>query len=447
MAFYQRIMIASWGIFLLTMAIALSAAHFAPRTDESPSTQRLVTRLVQQVARDLSAGLAQDPSSAVEQLLTRQSLGLSPILDIYVIDPQGQDVLARPLPRRVAEVYKGERAHSSPGLHVNTEGLAGYTVIGDDQLFPLAQVLVRPGGRYFILGVALVVSALISVLLARFIVLPVRRIREAGRRVADGDLSVRVAHTVGNRSDDIASLARDFDRMTEQVEGSLLDQQRLMRDVSHELRSPLARLLALISIARQRAAVDDSASATQLDRMEHELNRVDELISSILVFAKLDSAQQLHKQPVDLVDLLENVVDDASLEAHAQGKEVQLLTSPDQLVMPLDSEIASAFENVVRNAVRHTPPGSPVEVAIARSADGVCVTVDDQGTGVPADVLPQLFAPFFRVEEGRRTRSGSGGLGLAIAERSVRLHGGDIVAGNRPEGGLRVTITLPLSES
>ncbi|MEO0422258.1 MAG: ATP-binding protein [Pseudomonadota bacterium] len=443
MAFYQRILVASWGIFLLTMAISLSAVHFAPGSDES-ADKRIVARLVQQVARDLSAGLAEDPDNAVEALLTRQNLSLAPLLEIYVIDPAGDDVLARALPRRIAEVYTGKRQHSSPMLHVDSPDLRGYTIIGDDQFFPLAQVLVRPGGRTFMLAVGLAVSALISILLARFIVLPVRRIREAGRRVADGDLSVRVAHTVGNRSDDIASLARDFDRMTEQVEGLLQDQQRLMRDVSHELRSPLARLLALISIARQRAAADDApASTEQLDRMERELDRVDELISSILAFAQLDHADALHRQPIDLVDLLENVVDDASLEAHAEGKEVQLLAGSEPLVMPLDGAIASAFENVVRNAVRHTAPDSRVEVSIARTDAGVTVTVDDQGPGVPPEAITQLFAPFFRVEEGRGTRSGSGGLGLAIAERCMRLHGGAIAAVNRPEGGLRVTMSLP----
>ncbi len=440
MAFYQRILLATWGVFLLTAAIVLITAQFLPEGDLYRKEQHLAASLVQQVAEDLRGSLARDPATAVEQLLTRQTLDLSPILVIYVVDDQGRDILDRSVPRRVGAIARGEREHPTQGMRVATSDLGGYAVVGDNLLFPLARVLARPGGRTFMMSVALAVSALISILLARFIVLPVRRIREAGQRVADGDLSVRVAHTVGNRSDDIASLARDFDRMTERVENLLKEQQRLMRDVSHELRSPLARLLALISIARQRV---EPAQAQQFDRMERELGRVDELIGSILSFAQLDGSQQLHRQPVDLVDLLENVVADASLEGQAGEKELRL-QAPDQLVLPLDTGvIVRAFENVIRNAVRHSPAGAPVDVTVSHSGDQVRVVVEDRGEGVPAEALQQLFAPFFRVEEGRGTQAGSGGLGLAIAERSVRLHGGTIAAANRASGGLQVTIVLP----
>jgi two-component system sensor histidine kinase CpxA len=305
---------------------------------------------------------------------------------------------------------------------------------------PMFRVLVQPGARLLMITFAVLVSAAVSVVLARFVVLPVRRLREAGQQVAEGDLTARVAPTVGSRKDDIAELARDFDAMTERVQALLESQQRLMRDVSHELRSPLARLQALLSIARQKL---DGAEGVPLDRMERELERLDDLIGEILSYALLEAKGGIDRRRTDLIDLVQNIVDDADVEGQQTGKHIRL-RGPATCMVDVDTGlIQRAVENVVRNALKHTAAQTTVEVTIAERPASVEIVVRDRGPGVPEVALEKLFDSFYRVEDARGTRSGSGGIGLAIAERSVRLHGGTIRAANCPDGGLRIEMTLP----
>jgi two-component system sensor histidine kinase CpxA len=272
------------------------------------------------------------------------------------------------------------------------------------------------------------------------VVLPVRRLRKAGQKVAEGDLKQRVAPTVGSRTDDIAELARDFDVMTERVQDLLESRQRLMRDVSHELRSPLARLQALLSIARQKL---DGSEDLPLDRIERELERLDELIGEILSYARLEAKEEINRRPTDLVDLVQNIVDDAGVEGQESGKQIRLV-GPATCMLKVDAGLVQgAVENVVRNALKHTDADTTVEVTINERPAFVDITIRDRGPGVPEDALDKLFEPFYRIEEARGTRSGSGGIGLAIAKRSVRLHGGTIRAANRRDGGLRIEMILP----
>jgi signal transduction histidine kinase len=290
------------------------------------------------------------------------------------------------------------------------------------------------------IGITFLLSAAGSVVLARFVIRPVRRLRDAGQRVAEGDLTARVAPTVGSRKDAIAELARDFDVMTERVQALLESQQRLMRDVSHELRSPLARLQALLSIARQKL---DGIEGLPLDRMERELERLDELISEIVFYARLEAKTEIDRRRTDLVDLLQNIVDDADVEGQESGKQIRL-HGPAACMMDVDAGlIQRAVENIVRNALKHTAPQTIVEVTIAERQASVEIVVRDRGPGVPEVALDKLFDSFYRVEDGRGTHSGSGGIGLAIAQRSVQLHGGTIRAANCSDGGLRIEMTLP----
>jgi two-component system sensor histidine kinase CpxA len=235
-------------------------------------------------------------------------------------------------------------------------------------------------------------------------------------------------------------LARDFDVMTERVDALMQSQQRLMRDVSHELRSPLARLQALLSIARQKA---DAEHAEQIDRMESELERLDELIGQILVFSRLEIQDAIVRRPTDIVDLARNIVDDASIEAQVAEKHIQM-NGPERCVIDLDSGLVqSALENVLRNALRYTPPGMSVDVSILEEAHDIRVVVDDHGPGIPEDALESVFEPFFRVADSEYSHSSGGGIGLAIAKRGIELHQGSITANNREDGGLRVEMVLP----
>lgn len=404
----------------------------------------MLEQIVGLVARDFKTRLEEEPSFTPESFARRQVLDFAPSMDIYVIGPDGHDVLGRTVPDVVTRAITdgtNPDGRAARQVYLQKNGLNGHTIAGLASYFPLSQVLSKPGARALMITVLIVISAAVSFLLARFIVLPVRRLQSAGQKVAAGDLSVRLAPTVGSRTDDIARLTRDFDVMTERVDALLKSQQRLMRDVSHELRSPLARLQALFSIVRQGA---ESTDLPHLDRMENELERLDELIGEILVYARLEARQSVSRHPTDIVDLVQNIVDDASLEGQASDKHIEL-TAPDRVVTNVDSGLVhSAVENVIRNAIRYSPEGKPVEVEITEQTDRVVITVDDYGPGVPDDALDQIFEPFFRVDQSRSTHSGSGGIGLSIAERSIRLHGGTIVARHREGSGLQIEIELPV---
>lgn len=447
MTFFWRIFLSLWVIVLATMALTLWAGNWLPGSDDQREGGRVAEQIVALIARDLRRQLAADPSSSVAALFAEESLDYAPILQVYVLDPGGNDVLERALPEAVAELARADsgslraaQMQALPRLHVSNEGLGGYSVVGYGSFRPIGEILMRPGGRSLLAVFALAISAAVSLMLARFIVLPVHRLQLAEQRVAAGDLSVRVAHTVGSRTDDIARLARDFDVMTERVDALLQSQQRLMRDVSHELRSPLARLHALLSIARQKAG---SVGTGQIDRMEAELERLDDLIGEILAYTRLEAQESVERHPTDLVDLIQNIVDDAGLEAQAGGKDIRV-EAPARCLIDVDSGmIHRAAENVIRNALHYTADGTSVDVCISEGVRTVRIVVDDHGPGVPEESIQEIFEPFYRAGDSRGTQSGSGGIGLAIAQRSVLLHGGTIAARNLERGGLRVEIVLP----
>lgn len=286
-----------------------------------------------------------------------------------------------------------------------------------------------------------VATALVSFLLARLLTRPIRTLRAATRRIAAGDTSVRIGAVAG-AGEEIAALAADFDRMTERIEDLLASRERLLRDVSHELRSPLARLQVALGIARQRAPDE---LVPLLDRMERETERLGELIGLVLSMARLEQARDL-AAPTDvrLDELVEALASDASFEAEAHARAVAIRRK-DTVSVRGDAELLrQAAENVVRNAVRFAPEGTDVEIELEQVAPrSVELRVRDHGPGVPESALAEIFRPFTRVESARDRASGGAGLGLAIAERAVRLHGGTVSAANAVGGGLLVTIRLP----
>jgi two-component system sensor histidine kinase CpxA len=289
-------------------------------------------------------------------------------------------------------------------------------------------------------ALALVVGAL-SFLLARYLSKPVGAVRQAAQRLSDGDLSARVGGRVARRRDEIGELARDFDAMAGRLEQLLGSQRRLLRDVSHELRSPLARLRVALELARQRAG---ASAGDQLDRMELEAGRIDELIGQLLLLERL-AAGEAGGDPVvfDLADLLGEVVDDAAFEAEAAGSEVALEPGGDVPMRGHPSLVRSALDNVLRNAIRYAPRGTAVDVRLEAGTGAATVRVRDRGPGVPELQLDSLFEPFSRVADARERGSGGAGLGLAITRRAVELHGGSVEARNHPDGGLEVSIRLP----
>lgn len=293
--------------------------------------------------------------------------------------------------------------------------------------------------RYLRYAAVLLAALLLCYALARYLSSPIGKLRKATQKLADGDLKTRVADEIGNRRDELAALAKDFDIMAERIESLVTSQQRLSRDVSHELRSPLARMNVALEIAKQKSNGDNSPV---LERIETESNRLNEMISRLLTLSKLETgSKDFDRQPIDLKKLVESVVSDADFEANAKGKSVVISKSDECRIFGSESLIGSAVENVLRNAVRYTREGTSVEVSLAKSNGKAVVTVHDHGGGVPEDELKNLFRPFYRVGEARERSTGGIGLGLAIAEQAIKAHRGTITAKNLGDG-LAVEILL-----
>lgn len=302
--------------------------------------------------------------------------------------------------------------------------------------------LLDPYGLILRLGAALGVVLAVSWLLARSLAAPIRELRRATRRLASGDLGARVSDALGKRADETAELGRDFDRMAARIEELLEAQRRLLRDISHELRSPLARLGVALELARRKAG---SEAAADLDRIGREAERLNELIGQLLTLTRLEGAGELSaREEADVVRLVQEVARDADFEARAHGRTVELEAWEPVRLVGNPELLRRAVENVVRNAVRFTAEGTAVTLRLGAAAGGGArIEVCDRGPGLPEAALADVFRPFYRVADARDRGSGGVGLGLAIAERAVRLHGGSIRAQNRREGGLRVTIELP----
>jgi signal transduction histidine kinase len=294
------------------------------------------------------------------------------------------------------------------------------------------------------LGIALSILAagVISYLLALYLTSPVKKLKSVVQSFAQGNLEARVAPQLGSRHDELADLGREFDHMAERIEALISSQKRLLADISHELRSPLARLTVALALARKNTTTKGEAA---LDRIEMESERVNALVGQLLALTRLESgAESVPPETVALEELVEEVTDDANYEAKPLHKEVRVLQLSPSRVRGSSELLRSGIENVIRNAIRYTAEGTAVEVSLTTRLDSAVVTVRDHGPGVPDSELQHIFEPFYRVGEARERSSGGVGLGLSIADRTIKLHGGTIRAENVNDG-LLITISIPLS--
>jgi len=292
-------------------------------------------------------------------------------------------------------------------------------------------------------GVGFLVSGFICYLLTRYLTTPILRLRQASQQLAAGDLSTRAAAAIEGRHDELGDLVRDFNAMASHIEKLVSWQRQLISDVSHELRSPLARLNVALDLGRERKG-DDPA----FDHMEQDLGLLDEMIGRLLTLAKLDTpAAAVPMRSLDLTELVSQIVRNADFESRERDGRVTLAAHEQYSVRGNTELLGSAIENVVRNAVRYTGFGTAVEVVLdwekSSSASLVRLTIRDYGSGVSESELVSIFQPFYRAAEARDRQSGGAGLGLAIADRVIRIHGGTICARNAEPRGLRVEILLP----
>jgi two-component system sensor histidine kinase CpxA len=285
-------------------------------------------------------------------------------------------------------------------------------------------------------SVLILTAGLVCYGLARYFSSPLVKMREATKKLADGDLTVRVANKIGRRRDELAYLACDFDNMAERIENLVSSQKRLTRDISHELRSPLARLDVALELARHKT---NKETEPILERIQLESKRLNELISQILLLAKLESGEEnIEKIKLNLTNLINEIVSDANFEAKAKGKSVEFSATKDPCyIYGNDRLTRSAIENVVRNGVKYAE--KQVKVSLTNGCD-VTINVHDDGKGLAEQDLEKIFQPFFRVGEARERSTGGTGLGLAITKQAVQLQKGVIFAENAKDGGLNVQI-------
>ncbi len=380
--------------------------------------------------------------------------------EVFVVDRNGNEITGRKIPdsaiqelaESTARAQEEQMSEHGRGMrhgrmHMSIPGVAMTRVqgLGMVQVFavrtdvpkrPLIATLWRTPWWVF-LGLMFVVTSLVSWLLASRYSKPVRKLNWAMERAAAGDFSTRIAKDVGNDYDEIGALARHYDDMAERINGLLARQKRLFHDVSHELRSPLARIDVAIALAQK----SPERSREVLERIEREVETLDHLVDELLTYARLDDNAPMEFEPTDIVGLLETVVDDADFEGSAKGVHVTL-TAPDKAVVNTHIEsLLRAVENLIRNALRFSQEGQTVAVTVTAQDKKLLITVTDSGPGMKPEELKQLFDPFVR---GKDQATGNGfGLGLAIAKRAVERHGGTLTAVNMEPHGLQMRIELP----
>jgi two-component system sensor histidine kinase CpxA len=304
---------------------------------------------------------------------------------------------------------------------------------------PPATLFADRGTIFLRFGVAIFVPGIICFLLARYLTRPILKLREASQQLASGDLSTRAAAGLERRHDELGALVHDFNTMADRVEHLISTQRQLMYDVSHEIRSPLSRLNVALDIARERHG-DQPA----FEYMQRDIHRLNEMMERLLTVARLDtSSAPVAMAPVNLTHLTSEIVRDADFEARDRDRLVRMTAAGDYFVRGNPELLRSAIENVIRNAALYTAPATPVEVELHSTGTGVLVSIRDHGPGVPDSELTNIFRPFYRIADARDRQSGGAGLGLAIADRIIRLHEGMVQAANRTTGGLEVDISLP----
>jgi len=445
-----RIFIAFWTIILFTIVAAAVIGHsYAERTRIA-----LQNFEVGDAVLGASAALQEDGREGLTEWLRNLPDPAAKLF--YVVDDKGRDLLGRRLPqiirmslRRFGD--KNSRPPRGRRDQPNLRPARPFTqLIGPDDreytVFVVPPHTVRvewlvDRGLGGLIVLALVVSAAVSYILAQTLSRPVRQLRTSANAIAEGKLDTRVAEDIGARRDELGLLAADFDRMADGLQRAWQKQTELTRNVSHELRSPLARLRVALELARRKTGDLD-----ELDKIDAETERLDELIGRILEYSRLGADVRESVSSIELGELLRSVVDDVRYEYGDLGSAVSMESDSAVTctISGYQGALRSCFENVLRNAAQHG--GGNVNVQLEKEGSLAVIVVEDQGGGVPEQELARIFEPFYRSSATSEAARRSGGLGLAIASRAAALNGGTISASNGA-GGLRVEIRLPNTQA
>src|SRR3984885_7290954 len=414
---------------LIASVIATQSQFKAMRAEEFDRTvMPLVAARAADILDDHGMGALADFLNSLQNTLHWQA---------YLFDDEGKEILSQPSPPEVDAIAQSAlqtnetgfvTSHGTRFAATRTTGSTGthYVLVIGTPIESVAEVLIAPIQTQFIRAAAVFfIAGLVCFWLTRYITAPILHLRAATHRLATGHLSTRVGEAAGNRHDELAELSRDFDHMAEQIESLISSQRRLLADISHELRSPLARLTVALGLARLHA---NSESASALDRIEV-------------------GSESVEGELVALDQVVLDVAADADFEAQGRSRRVRVTQVDGCTVLGNRQLLRGAIENVIRNAVNYTDEGTEVQITLKKShanGNGIAViSVRDHGRGVPEESLRDIFLPFYRVGDARDRFSGGSGLGLSFTERAVRLQGGKVKAENCPDGGLLVELRLP----
>src|SRR6185312_10834496 len=449
---FLKIFLWCWlGMILANVALFLSVAATRPERNARPWRDLSLVGSTAQTAVDT---YDREGSAALTEYL--KQFEQSNNIDSVLVNEQGVELSEHALPQGWQDLAKKVANTGITQFNVSPTGLlvaqqvvspSGHKYVYVSRI-PRAQPSISLGTQALRLLAVLLTGGLLYYGLARYLTTPIRQLRETTHEFANGNLGARVSPKLIKRRDEIAHLGQDFNSMAERLQSMVAAQHRLLGDISHELRSPLARMSVALELARKRAAPEAKSA---LDRIEHEAETLNEMIGHLLRLTRLESGTDgFQMSEVDLAQLVREVADDADFEARSRNRSVHVTALEECSTKGTEELLRSAVENVVRNAVRYTSEGTEVEVSL-RVRNGnenrAVISVRDHGQGVPEDAMEKIFHPFYRTEDARDRESGGSGLGLAITSRAVRLHGGTVRAANAVNGGLEITINLPTNGS
>jgi two-component system sensor histidine kinase CpxA len=453
---FVRIFLSYWVAQALFLVLAILVTLAIRPSGEISGVQAQQGRFLSEAVQAYQAGGEEGARKYLRNVRDSQHVRL------YVFDEQERELLGRQPPEWIMRVERGQvrTADTFWGRLKPVQFLRDSMTASDGHRYTL--VIELPPEQRTLFGthgvpglgilIAIISSGLVCYILARYLTSPIVQLRAATQKLASGNLAARAGLPGSRRHDEMAELMRDFDRMAERLENLVTAQSRLLTDISHELRSPLARLNVALELARQRSGPEANSA---LERIDREANRLNELIQRLLTIARLEAGDEsIEKVPVHLEQIVHDIAKDAAFEAQSRHCQVEATVVDDCVVLGSPSLLHSAIENVVRNAIRYTQEGTSVQVRLEQGVGmendnlqgpEAVVRVTDSGPGVPDHALDKLFRPFYRIDDARGRQTGGVGLGLAITDRAVRLHGGTIRIANRPQGGLVVEIRLPLA--
>ena len=446
-----------WKIFtsfwLTTILIIFSTAWVTRYITQKASQPAHEHAFMDSYANAAVATFESGKKDALIQWLNQ--IGLSRHMSLFLLSSTGKIIGTEKPPTNVLKasnyLIHNQLPHS--GIFKSGTLILSHEIISTSGVFyrlaavsekPLSFFVEIPWASLMLrLFLATLFSGLICYFLSLYLTKPLRTLGMAAKSIATGKLNTRVGHFRGHNKDEIAKLSHEFNRMAEQLEQLMQSKERLLQDISHELRSPLARLNIAIELGRNKTS---HLADAEFSRMETECNRLNELIGEILEFARLDaSTTKLHLNTTNMTELIQQIVQDGNYEFNTHPSRIISETIEFCELQADQRLIHRGLENIVRNALHYSPIDQQVIVNMYSDNQKNLIYIDikDRGPGVPEEQLKTIFTPFYRVDSSRTKKTGGYGLGLAIAAQAIAMHHGQIIAKNRKGGGLLIRITLP----